>query len=96
MESSLEKRKKINSVLAIYSGFLNELAVTLERKEIAADYPAVRERAFRVLDETLSESELDALLLIEGKLRGRFPGVERRIKELLRKEIADSLAACGK
>ena len=46
-----------------------------------------------VIDKTLSGSELDALLMIEVKLRGRFPGVERRIKELLRKEIVDSVVA---
>ncbi|MFI5322953.1 MAG: hypothetical protein ACHQ6U_05355 [Thermodesulfobacteriota bacterium] len=91
MECAFERRKKINSILAIYSGFLNELSETLGQKSIFKDYPAVRERAFRVIDETLSEGELDALLMIKGELSGRFPGVKMRIKELLRKEILDSL-----
>ena len=75
MESALERRKKINSLIAIYSGFLSELLETLVRRSIAADYPAVRERAFSVIDETLSRRELGALLMIEGELGGRFPGV---------------------
>ena len=93
MESPLERRKKINSILAIYSGFLNELSENLGQKNIVTDYPSIRERAFMVIDKTLSGSELDALLMIEVKLRGKFPGVERRIKELLRKEIVDSVVA---
>jgi hypothetical protein len=96
MESALERRKKINSVLAIYSGFLDELSEDLGHKNIVTDYPSIRERAFMVIDKALSGRELEALLMIEGKLRGKFPGVERRIKELLRKEIIDSVVASEK
>jgi uncharacterized protein (UPF0264 family) len=33
--------------------------------------------------------------MIEGELKGRFPWVERRIKELLRNEITGSLISRG-
>jgi hypothetical protein len=93
LESALERRKKINSLIAIYSSFLSELSETLVRRSIAADYPAVRKRAFSVIDETLSGRELDVLLMIEGELGGRFPGVERRMKEILRREILNSFVS---
>ncbi len=95
MESVFERRKKINSILGFYADFLKELSETLWEGGNAPGYPDVRARAFRVLDETLTGTELDAVLMIEGELKGRFPGVERRIKELLRNEITGSLISRG-
>jgi hypothetical protein len=95
MEDLLGRRREINSILGFYADFLNELSDILEKKGITIGYAAVRARAFKLLDETLTSRELDGILLVEGDLRGRFPGVERRLKELLRMGIAGSLYSRG-
>ncbi|MEW6144731.1 MAG: hypothetical protein AB1598_06890 [Thermodesulfobacteriota bacterium] len=83
-ENPLERRNKINSILGYYTDFLKGLSDALEKRGNPLGYETVRARAFKLLDETLAGPELDGLLMIEGELRGRFPGVEHRIKELLR------------
>jgi hypothetical protein len=92
-ENPLERRKKINSILGLYAGFLQGLSDALEMKGYTPGYEAVRARAFKLLDETLTGPELDCLLMIGGELRGRFPGVEQRLKELLRMGIEGSLCS---
>jgi hypothetical protein len=90
-ENPLERRRKINSILGFYADFLKGLSEALEKKGNPLGYEAVRARAFSLLDETLTGRELDSLLMIEGELSGRFPGVEQRLKELLRIGIEGSL-----
>lgn len=91
MNNVFTRRKMINTILTHYSDFLAELCGDLNAGGKEINLPRVRSEAFRVLDEKLADGELSALLKIEGPLRGMFPGVENRIRELLRKEIADSL-----
>ncbi len=95
MENVFARRKMINTVLTHYSDFLDELSVELKAGGREAEFPRVGSEAFRVLDEKLTDSELSVVLKIEGPLRGRFPGVENRIRELLRKEIAGSFLTRG-
>ena len=88
MDEITGKKRRIETVLALYEDFLFELAGTLE----GADYGRVREEAFGVLDRTLAPREFSAMLAMEGSLRDKFPGVRNRIKELLRAEISRALA----
>ena len=87
----LARRKMINTILSNYGDFLAELCDALNANGLLIDLPGLRSEAACVLDKRLSENELTALIQIEGVLKGRFPGVENRIKELLQKEITDSL-----
>ena len=91
MENMLARRKKINTVLSNYTDFLAELCDALNSIGLRVDLPRLRSEAACVLDKRLSENELSALVQIEGALKGRFPGVENRVKQLLSGEITESL-----
>jgi hypothetical protein len=91
MEKVFVKRRKINEILSLYSGFLGELAISLRSQRGTIDISNIESHALKVLDEKLTDRELTAILEIEGDLSDRFPGVGNRIKELLRKEITESV-----
>ncbi|MCC6712796.1 MAG: hypothetical protein IT344_05470 [Candidatus Dadabacteria bacterium] len=88
MDGISGKKRQIETVLALYGDFLSDLARALGR----TDYAKVRAAAFGVLDRALTPRELSAMLAMEGGLRDRFPGVRKRIRELLGAEIARALA----
>lgn len=87
----LGRRKKVKAILSNYSDFLQELCDTLNANGLQIDLPGLMSEAVSVLEDRLADSELSALLQIEGTLKGKFPGVENRIKRLLGEEITDSL-----
>lgn len=91
MANMIAKRRMINEILGRYVDFLDELREVLNASGLQIDSPRLRSEAACALDRRLSENELSALVQIEGALKGRFPGVENRIKELLQKEITASL-----
>jgi len=91
MENAFVRRRKINEIVSLYSGFLSELTTSLSSSRGSVDIRNVESHALKVLDEKLTDRELTAILEIEGGPSDRFPGVRNRIKRLLRKEIAESL-----
>jgi hypothetical protein len=91
MENVLVRRRKIKEIISLYSGFLGELTTSLRSRDGTIDIRNVESHALKVLEEKLTERELTVILEIEGGLSDRFPGVRNRIKQLLRKEIAESL-----
>lgn len=91
MENVFVRRRKIKEIVSLYSGFLGELTTSLRSQRATIDIRNVESQALKVLEEKLTDRELTAILEIEGDLSDRFPGVRNRIKQLLRKEIAESL-----
>ena len=91
MENVFVRRMKIKEIVSLYSGFLGELTTSLSSQRATIDIRNVESQALKVLEEKLTERELTAILEIEGDPNDRFPGVRNRIKQLLRKEIAESL-----
>lgn len=96
MSNMIARRKMINEILSRYGDFLAELCRYLNASGLHIDLPGLRSRAVILLDEKLSENELSALNLIAGGLYEKFPGVDNRIKQLLRKEITDYIRGHGK
>lgn len=91
MDKLFVRRRKIKDIISLYSGFLGELTISLRSQRGTIDIPNVESHALKVLEEKLTDRELTAILEIESGLSDRFPGVRNRIKQLLRKEIAESL-----
>ena len=85
MHISDRKNHKIDIVLTIYGDTLYDLTQKIGRKGV--DYDAVKKTAHEVLDESLTDSDLTAILKLEGSLNGKFPGVQSRLKNLLRVEV---------
>ena len=85
MEISDRKNNKIDIVLTLYGDVLYELSERIDKKGV--DYDAVRNAAHEVLDESLTDSELTAILKLEGSLNGKFPGVQSRLKKLLKVQV---------
>ena len=59
------KNQKINIVLTIYGDILYDLSQKLSGKDI--DYDAVKETAHEVLDESLTDADLTAILRARGE-----------------------------
>lgn len=91
MENIFVRRRKIKEILSLYSGFLGELTVSLGSQRGTIDIRNVESHTLKVLEDKLNDRELTAILEIEGDPGDRFPGARNRIKQLLRKEIAESL-----
>ena len=79
------KNNKIDIVLTIYGDILYDLSQKLGQKDL--DYDKVKETAHEVLNESLTDVDLTAILKLEGSLNGKFPGVQNRLKNLLRVEV---------
>ena len=79
------KNQKIDIVLTIYGDILYDITRSLGRKDL--DYEAVKETAHEVLDESLTDTDLTAILKLEGSLNGKFPGVQNRLKNLLKVQV---------
>lgn len=79
------KNQKIDIVLTIYGDILYDLSQKLGGKDL--DYEAVKETAHEVLNDSLSDGDLTAILKLEGSLNGKFPGVQNRLKNLLKVQV---------
>lgn len=79
------KNQKIDIVLTIYSDLLYDLTQKLDGRGV--DYDAVKETAHEVLNESLTDGDLTAILKLEGSLNGKFPGVQSRLKDLLKVQV---------
>ncbi len=85
MEISDRKNQKIDIVLTLYGDILYELTQRINQK--AVDYDAVKSAAREVLDESLTDMDLSTILKLEGSLNGKFPGVQNRLKNLLKVQV---------
>ena len=85
MNISDRKNQKIDIVLTIYGDILYDLSQKVGQKDV--DYDAVKETAHKVLNESLTDSDLTAILKLEGSLNGKFPGVQNRLKDLLKVQV---------
>ena len=93
MNISEKKKQKIDIVLTLYGDILYDLTETIDKNGI--DYDTIRREAHKVLDESLTNRELSAILKLEGSLNGKFPGVQSRIKNLLRGQVRERLLNPG-
>jgi len=84
-----KKNQKIDIVLTLYGDVLYNLTESINQN--GADYDTVRRAAHKVLDESLTSGELSAILKLEGSLNGKFPGVQNRVKSLLRVKVRNRL-----
>ena len=80
-----KKCRKIDIVLTLYGDVLYELSQRINQRGV--DYGAVKRAAREVLDESLTDMDLTTVLKLEGSLNGRFPGVQSRLKNLLKVEV---------
>jgi len=85
MDISDKKSQKIDIVLTLYGDVLYELSQRINQRGI--DYGAVKRAAHEVLDESLTDMDLTAILKLEGSLNGKFPGVQSRLKNLLKVRV---------
>jgi hypothetical protein len=85
MDISDKKSQKIEIVLTLYGDILYDISQMVDHKGI--DYDAVKRAAHEVLDESLTDTDLTAILRLEGSLNGKFPGVQTRLKNLLKVQV---------
>ena len=83
------KNQKIGIVLTLYGDILYDIAQKIDKKGV--DYDTVKRAAHEVLDESLTDTDLTAILKLEGSLNGKFPGVQSRLKNLLRVQVKKRL-----
>lgn len=85
MDISDRKNQKIDIVLTLYGDILYDISQRIDQKGL--DYDAVKRAAHEVLDESLTDIDLTAILKLEGSLNGKFPGVQNRLKNLLKVQV---------
>lgn len=85
MDITDRKNNKIDIVLTLYGDILYDLSQKIGRKDI--DYDAVKRAAHEVLEESLTDMDLSSILKLEGSLNGKFPGVQSRLKKLLKVQV---------
>ena len=85
MDISDKKNQKIEIVLTLYGDILYDISQRIDQKGI--DYDTVKRAAHEVLDESLTDMELSTILKLEGSLNGKFPGVQSRLKSLLKVQV---------
>ena len=94
MDIAENKNQKIDIVLSIYGDILFELTQSITNTRV--DYDTVKKTARQVLDESLTDMDLTAILKLEGSLNGKFPGVQNRLKNLLSTEVKERLLKYNK
>lgn len=85
MNISDRKNQKIDIVLTLYGDTLYDLSQRIDQKGVG--YDDVKRAAHEVLDESLTDKDLTAILKLEGSLNGKFPGVQSRLKNLLKVQV---------
>ncbi len=85
MDISDKKSQKIDIALTLYGDILYDISQRFDHRGI--DYDAVKRAAHEVLDESLTDTDLTAILRLEGSLNGKFPGVQNRLKNLLKVQV---------
>lgn len=85
MNISDRKNQKIDIVLTLYGDILYDISQRIDEKGV--NYDAVKKAAHEVLDESLTDMDLTAILKLEGSLNGKFPGVQSRLKNLLKVQV---------
>ena len=68
---------------------LNEIYYEYESSKRLGSVKDIRKIAYKVLNDTLSDIELSYVIKLEVDLKGRFPGIHKRFRELLNKRIID-------
>ena len=76
-------------LLFVFNDLLNEIYYEYESSKQPGSVKDFRKIAYKVLINTLSDMELSYIIKLEVDLKDRFPGVQKRFRELLNKRIID-------
>ena len=87
------RKERIKAVISIYEEDLLALYKTVKTANSNIDFADLKDNAFHILNESLTDEELTAILKLEGSLKGKFPGVQNRLRKLFSKRVKDFLTA---